>query len=164
MPAFVIDTNVPIGANGTSHADPACVIACIDVLSAVQSEGIVVLDDAMLILKEYIDHLNLKGEPGAGDAFVKWIWNVQADENLCERVLLTPRGENGCEDFLEFPDDPDLADFDPADRKFAAVALASVRGPTILNALDSDWAESHDALQRHGLVIHFLCPQHVCRP
>jgi len=113
----------------------------------------------MLILKEYLDHLSLSGEPGAGDAFIKWVWNIQADENLCERVLLTPRFENGFEDFFEFPDDPDLADFDPADRKFAAVALASVKEPTILNALDSDWAESHDALLRHGLTIRFLCPQ-----
>ena len=164
MAAFVIDTNVAVCANGASHADPTCVIACIDILTAIQSEGIVVLDDGMLILKEYMDHLSLSGEPGVGDAFMKWVWNVQADENLCERVALTPRLVNGSEDFFEFPDDPDLADFDLSDRKFVAAALTSINGPTILNALDSDWANSYVALLRNGLTIRFLCPQHVCPP
>jgi hypothetical protein len=161
MAAFVVDTNVPIGANGRSHADPACVIACIEGLAAVCSEGVIVLDDAMRILKEYMDHLSLGGEPGAGDAFVKWVWNVQGDDRRCERVVLTPRYENGAENFAEFPDDPELADFDLADRKFVAAALASLKTPAVLNALDSDWAENHNALVRNGLTIRFLCPQHV---
>lgn len=164
MAAFVIDTNVPIGANGRSHADPACVIACIDALTIVRYRGVIVLDDAMLILQEYLDHLSLSGEPGPGDAFMKWVWNVQADEHLCERVLLTPCYRNGAETFTEFPDDPDLADFDQSDRKFAAAALASARNPTVLNALDSDWAKSYHALVRNGLVIRFLCPQYVSCP
>lgn len=164
MPAFVVDTNVPMGANGKSHADPACVIACIDTLTIVRAEGVIVLDDAMLILKEYIENLSMSGEPGAGDAFMKWVWNVQADESVCERVSITPINENGAENFVEFPADPELADFDAADRKFAAAALASARNPTILNALDSDWAKSYSALVRNGLTIRFLCPQHVSLP
>jgi hypothetical protein len=161
MAAFVVDTNVPIGANGKSHADPDCVIACIDALSDIRSEGIIVLDDGMRILREYMDHLSMSGEPGAGDAFMKWVWNVQADEARCEQVPLTPSHENGRENFAEFPPDPDLADFDRSDRKFVASALASPRKPTILNALDSDWAKNHAALARNGLKIRFLCPQHV---
>src|SRR5580704_3921062 len=137
MAAYVVDTNVPIVANGRSHADPACVIACVDVLLEVYSTGVTVLDDAMRILSEYMNHLSLSGEPGAGDAFMKWVWNVQADENRCERVVLTPRYENIADDFAEFPDDPELANFDRADRKFVAVALASRREPIILNAVDS---------------------------
>jgi len=164
MAAFVVDTNVPIGANGKGHADPACVIACIDALSMICSEGVIVLDDAMRILKEYMDNLSMGGEPGAGDAFMKWVWNVQADGNRCEQVSLTPRYDNGAENFAEFPDDPALADFDRSDRKFVAVALTSLRVPAVLNALDSDWAKSYDALARNGLTIRFLCPQHVRRP
>jgi len=90
MAAFVVDTNVPIVANGKSHADPACVISCLEVLLHITSDAVIVLDDAMQILNEYMDHLNLGGEPGAGDLFMKWVWNVQADENRCERVFLTP--------------------------------------------------------------------------
>jgi hypothetical protein len=164
MPAFVVDTNVPIVANGRSHADPACVIACVNALLDVRSDGVVVLDDAMRILSEYMNSLSLAGEPGAGDAFMKWVWSVQADENLCERVIITPRAGNDADDFEEFPDDPDLAAFDRSDRKFVAAALASLREPVILNAVDPDWAESHDALARNGLTIRFLCPQHVHRP
>jgi hypothetical protein len=163
VPAFVIDTNVPVSANGSSHADPACVVACIDALAGVQQHGIVVLDDGMLILQEYMDNLSMSGEPGAGDAFMKWVWNIQGDRNLCERVPLTLRGNGGQQDFVEFPDDPNLAAFDPADRKFAAAALASSNAPTVLNALDTDWAESYYALTSYGLNIRFLCPQHVSR-
>lgn len=163
MAAFVVDTNVPIAANGKSHADPACVIACIDALLSVRSNGLVVLDEDMRILNEYMDHLSLAGEPGAGDEFMKWVWSVQADESRCERVRITPRG-NGAEDFAEFPNDPDLATFDRSDRKFVATALASLSEPVILNALDSDWAESYEALVRNNLTIRFLCPQHVCDP
>lgn len=161
MVAFVVDTNVPVGANGKSHADPACVIACIDALSVVCSEGVIVLDDAMRILYEYMDNLSMGGEPGAGDAFLKWVWNVQGDETRCERVILTPRAGNGADNFVEFPDDADLAGFDWSDRKFVAAALASRSRPTVLNALDTDWAERHDALERNGVTVRFLCPQHA---
>lgn len=161
MAAFVVDTNVPVVANGRSHADPDCVIACLDVLLEVASHGVIVLDDAMRILNEYLSHLSLAGQPGPGDSFMKWVWNVQADDSQCERVSLTPKYESGAESFEEFPDDPDLGDFDRSDRKFVAVALASVRAPLILNAVDSDWAESHEALVRNGVTVRFLCPQHV---
>jgi hypothetical protein len=153
MSAFVVDTN------GRSDASPACVNACVDALSAVLTNGTIVLDDGMRILREYMDNLSLSGEPGVGDAFMKWVWNVQADEDRCERVHLTSRGEEY--DFSEFPDDPALATFDRSDRKFAAVALASALEPVILNAVDSDWAKCYLALERNGLTIHFLCPQHV---
>jgi len=159
MAAFVVDTNVPIVANGKSHPGPDCVIACLEMLSEIRSTGVIVLDDAMRILDEYRTNLSLGGQPGAGDAFMKWVWNVQADESRCERVVLTQRNENNPDDFVEFPDDPDLAAFDPRDRKFVAVALASRRRPTILNATDPDWAESYKALARNGISVRFLCPQ-----
>ena len=161
MAAFVVDTNVPIVANGKSHADPACVMACVESLLSVKSEGVIVLDDTMRILSEYMDHLTLGGEPGVGDAFMKWVWNVQADDRRCERVTITPISRGGAESFGEFPDDPDLATFDQADRKFVAVALTSRLNPSILNAVDSDWSESHAALQRNGINIQFLCPHHT---
>lgn len=160
MAAFVVDTNVPIAANGRSHGDPACVLACVDILSEILIGGIIVLDDGMLILNEYLDHLSPRGEPGAGDAFMKWVWNNQADESRCERVTITPHDENGTT-FLEFPEDPDLERFDRSDRKFVATALVSARAPEILNALDPDWAESYNALIRNGLKIRFLCPHQV---
>lgn len=162
MNAFVVDTNVPVVANGKSkQADPDCVISCIAALRRIHEDGVVVLDDAMRILHEYMNNLSLSGQPGAGDFFMKWVFNNQADEHRCEQVRLTPR-DGSPDDFEEFPDDIELADFDRSDRKFVAVALASQNSPTVLDAVDSDWAEKYEALKRNGIVIDFLCPQHVC--
>jgi hypothetical protein len=41
--------------------------------------------------------------------------------------------------FEQFPDVPELAGFDPSDRKCVAVAFASQHRPEILNAIDTDW-------------------------
>lgn len=162
MSAFVVDTNVPVVANGRSkQADPDCVIACIDAMGEVRNRGTIVLDDGGLILDEYMRNLSMSGQPGAGDVFMKWVWNVQADNTQCERVVLSLRS-GGKDDFNEFPDDPDLANFDRSDRKFVAVALASRKKPVVLNAVDTDWAEHHRALAKHGVRVQFLCPQHVC--
>jgi len=141
-----IASPTPNAAAVKGHAAPACVVAWLEVLSGVRSNGVIVLDDAMRILREYMAHLSLAGEPGAGDAFMKWVWSIQADENQCERVRFSPPYENGGDDFAEFPEDPALAAFDRSDRKFVATALASLKEPVILNAVDSDRAESYDAL------------------
>jgi hypothetical protein len=92
---------------------------------------------------------------------MKWVWSIQADASLCERVSLTPCDHHSTTDFLEFPDDPDLDAFEPSDRKFVAVALTSKKSPTVLNAVDSDWGEHHTALANNGIKVRFLCPQHV---
>ena len=161
MTAFVVDTNVPVAANGRSEqADLDCVIACIDALAQVRRQGRVMLDDGRLILNEYMGRLSLSGQPGAGDFFMKWVWSVQADERRCRLVHLTPRPEDP-DSFVEFPDDPRLAHFDRSDRKFVAVALGSGENPLVLNAVDSDWAEHFTGLHEAGLKIQFLCPQHV---
>jgi hypothetical protein len=164
MRAFVVDTNVPVVANGRSkQTDPDCVIACVGALTEVRDSGIIVLDDAMLILDEYRRRLNMSGQPGVGDLFMKWVWSVQAVVEHCRQVHITPR-QNEPGNFEEFPDDPELARFDYSDRKFVAVARASGDDPVVLNAVDPDWAEHYEALSRHGIKIRFLCPQHVCRP
>jgi hypothetical protein len=162
MSAFVVDTNVPVVANGKSEqADPACVIACIEALGEVRAKGLIAIDDHMRILQEYMNNLSMSGQPGPGDLFMKWVWTVQADVARCEQVPLTARDEESS-DFAEFPNDPDLAGFDRSDRKFVAVALASRNSSQVLNAVDSDWATHHRALARNGVRVHFLCPQHVC--
>lgn len=162
MTAFVVDTNVPIVANGRSaHVDPECVIACIDQLAVIRDRGTIVLDDCMLILSEYMNNLNLSGQPGAGDLFMKWVWTVQADTTRCQQMRLTQSDSHPC-GFLEAPDDPELASFDRSDTKFVAVASAYGRPVEIVNAVDRDWAQHHAALARHGISVTFLCPQHVC--
>lgn len=65
-------------------------------------------------------------------------------------------------DFDEFPTTEALSDFDVADRKFIAVAIAYERDhnkkATILQALDRKWGPFREAFEREGLQIDFLCP------
>ena len=161
-PAIVVDTNVPIAANGqTPQAGRACVQACVEALVLVRKEHRVLLDQGGLILREYRKNLSPAGQPGVGDMFFKWLWDNQANDLVCRRVLITLVANEtivGGENFAEFPTDPDLADFDPADRKFVAAALASGEATSILNASDTDWWTSRQALARNNVRVIYLCP------
>jgi len=161
MRAFVVDVNVAIVANGGSpQADIDCLSACVDALRDIVKNGVIVLDDGMIILKEYMGHLSLKGQPGLGDAFMQWVWENQSVESRCERVGLTQTGDVE-DEFLQFPDDPELRNFDCSDRMYVAVALGSQKNPAILNAVDTDWWNHRIALERNGVRIQFLCPQNM---
>lgn len=153
---IVIDANVPAVANGlTPQADDTCLRSCLAELRRVQNECRLLIDDDWLIIKEYLGISNPTAGTGLGDAFVKWVLNNQMDETRIRRAAITPEPGRG---FEEFPDAPDLSSFDPDDRKFVAVALASGTSPNIVNATDTDWWAHRHALQRHGINIRFLCP------
>lgn len=154
----VIDTNVAVVANGKHElAGPTCVLDCIGALKKARTQ-IIVIDDDFHILKEYRRNLSPSGQPGAGDAFFKWLWENQSNLRRCLKVNIVPI-PGGKENFSEFPNDPDLDGFDPSDRKFVSVALASDRQPPILNASDTDWWQYRDALGRNGIQIDFICPE-----
>ena len=158
MSTVVVDVNVPIVANGHSpQADLGCVVACVDALQAVVQDGIIVLDDGMSILSSYLRYLSPRGQPGIGDAFMQWVWENRAVSTRCKLVALTPVGNS----FQEFPNDPALANFDPDDRVYVAVALASAMNPELLNAVDPDWWQHRTSLQQNGICLRFLCPQHM---
>ena len=106
---------------------------------------------------EYMGKLSLSGQPGFGDAFLRWAWDNQANPERSEQVEIHFRGNDG-EDYEEFPDDSALDKFDPSDRKFVAVALGSKAIQKILNAVDRDWWNYRKELERHGVRIKFLCP------
>lgn len=151
----MIDVNVAVVANRHApQADETCVLAAINSLAAACG-GRIVLDDSWIILREYLANARDTGEPGPGDAFLKWVLVNQAKIEFCERVSITPSND----DFVEFPADPDLTTFDRSDRKYVAVALASTLDPTILNAVDTDWWHHREALERNGVHVEFLCPQ-----
>ena len=162
MSTFVVDVNVAVVANGKSpQADARCRLDCIQALLEVSENGIAI-DDGDHILKEYRKvQLSITGQPGAGDKFMKWLHQNQCNENICQRVAITPDPEWG---FEEFPHDDRLGRvtdnprFDRSDRKYVAVALASTSNPTLLNAVDSDWSGHRDALSDNGVVVEELCP------
>jgi hypothetical protein len=156
MTAVVVDTNVGIVANeGHAPAGLRCVNACIDALLDARNR-LVVIDDEYRIIQEYQRHMSFSGQPRAGDAFFKWLWDNHCNDNHCRRVPLSPL-EGADRAFDEFPDDPALAGFDRSDQKFVAVALASGLQPEVLNASDTDWWHARAALAAHGLRIVFLC-------
>lgn len=159
MKSIVIDTNVLHVANGTTpQAGPNCILAVVERLERVRRRERVCLDETGHILDEYLrQRFSFSGQPGVGDAFFKWLFENQANPRHCERVAVKSLSEEGTR-FAEFPSDPRLAGFDPSDRKFVAVALASSKKPPILNAVDSDWWEHREALLSHGVEVEFLCP------
>jgi hypothetical protein len=155
----VVDTNVLVVANLKNHqAGPNCVLACVDALETVKEKRVVCIDSGARCFNEYFRHANRSGEPGLGDAFVKWLWERQAHPRHCEKVDITPKIEDAG-DFEEFPDDPSLNHFDRTDRKFVAVALRSRHQPTILNATDTDWWHFNAVLEKHKISVRFLCPE-----
>lgn len=152
----VIDTNVLVVANGHSpQAEAACEATCIRALLAMRSGHMILIDAESEILTEYRRHCSHAGQPGTGDAFFKWLHDRQGDPHRCRMVTITPHEDRG---YAEFPSDPELQRFDPDDRKFVAVALASGSRPDILNATDSDWWQHRVALEQHGVSVRHLCP------
>jgi len=128
-------------------------------LEGIKAAGKIVLDDGYLILSEYRAQLRSEGQPGEGDAFLKWVLTNQANPQKCDKVHINPT--EGGNSFAEFPNVPELRTFDPSDRKFVAAARAHPDSPPILNAVDTDWWVSRAALERHGVHVEFLCPRDV---
>ena len=156
----IVDTNVPITANGDApQASADCRETCISWIAEImQSKYMLRLDNYWHILGEYEGQLRSAGQPGVGDAFLKWVLNNQLNPARCRLVPITPLDGNGQSPFAEFPSDPALAGFDPDDHKFVAVALAGQVRARILNATDSDWWDYRVPLEANGIQIEFLCP------
>ena len=157
----VVDTNVPVVANGKSEqASPKCVKNCAVRLRKLTQKDKLVLDDSWLIIKEYMANLRSSGQPGSGDAFLKWVLSNYSNPKLCELVQITPK--NSAEmDFEEFPSDSALENFHSTDKKFVAVALAHPDKPPILQAVDTEWWKMREELGLAGITIDFLCENDI---
>lgn len=154
----VVDTNVLVVANEESEqAGSDCVVACVRELQDISSRGLIVIDDGYRVLREYRRVIN-SSRPGVGAEFLIWIYRNQANTEVCEQVAVTQTSDDP-EEFDEFRMSPKLKGFDPADRKFVAVAMASENDPVILNATDNDWWEYRETLEDAGVQIRFLCPE-----
>jgi hypothetical protein len=159
MTTVIIDTNVILVAN-RQHADvsDACVVACAKHLQDVMANGVVAIDDAYRILKEYQHKTLPHAGKRPGDAFVKWLLRNIANPRRCTQVALVAHAER---DFESFPEDARLASFDPPDRKFVAVSAAHADKPPIAQAADSKWLGWAAALRDHGIEVEFLCPADI---
>jgi len=159
----VVDTNVPKTANLATQPDPAsdvpdeCVVACIEAIEHVIKRGGLVVDAGNEIFDEYRQQLSMKGQPGVGDHFMKWVHDNCWGLPESDRVSITKNEES----YHEFPAHPGLDNFDKSDRKFVAVANAHPSKPPILQATDSKWWGWKDALEEVGIRVHFLCPEYA---
>lgn len=157
----VVDTNVAVTANAANPGvSPACVAASGQALLAVMRTGHVYIDDKGLIVDEYRRNLRAHGQPGPGDAFLKWLLTNEWSDHRVTRVTITPN-EGDLEDFIELPEPTDGTSYDRSDRKFLAVAAAHPQHPVILQAFDSKWWGWQNALKEIGVTICFLCPEEI---
>lgn len=154
MTRWVVDTNVPIVANGRPDSNnrrpPSiqCREAAIMFLQKALELGKIFLDLAGEIQDEYRKYLNPHGQPGVGDRF--YLSVLRSDPHLVERIKLPKRTDG---EHADLPQRFIDICFDRSDRKF--VALAKRASATIVNATDSDWLSCRDALDAEGIAL--LC-------
>lgn len=154
MTPSVVDTNVATVANGRgSHADLRCQLTCLERLKSVAAGEVVTIDDENSTLAEYKRHLSFSGMPGVGDAFFKHVFDSRFQEDRVRRVAVTPSDDDR-RGFEELPENT----FHRSDRKFLAVAV--VAKAVVLNATDSDWDEHEALMNKLGVKVRQLCPQH----
>ncbi len=154
MASNVIDSNIIVVANDPNHTSGEdCHATCRRFLyDFTQNPKRISMDSNELIFKEYLTYANLKGQPGIGDLFLKWLHDKRGFEDVFEQVDT---------DNIELP--TAFSSFDPSDHKFLKVALGSQFKPTTIhNATDSDWLffeqPEHSAyLQAHEVTINQLC-------
>ena len=151
MTRWVIDTNVPVVANGRNkRLAPECRAAAVRFLVNVRDKKErVVLDAAGKVEAEYRRNLNPGGQPGVGNLFYRAIVSGQTP---CDRVEL-PRRTDG--EYADLPQPVIDAGFDPDDRKFAA--LAKREQVPAVNAVDGDWLDARDVLAENGIRVTFVC-------
>jgi len=157
----VVDTNVPIAANGKATCTTACRLSCIDALDQITKSLRIVMDSKDEIFDEYRRHWSRSGEPDVGDMFFKWVNDNRHNEARCIRVEIT--GSDDERVYEQFPKAAALKAFDRSDRKFVAVAVGCPEKAAVLNATDTDWHHHHDALTECGVRIHYLCPDAMKR-
>lgn len=159
----LVDTNVPKTANLFSQPDPGsdvpdvCVLKCIEAIEHVVKKCGLIIDAGGEIFDEYRQQLSMKGQPGVGDSFMKWVHDNCWSLPDAQRININRNGDS----YDEFPKHDGLKNFDRSDRKFVAVANAHMDKPPILQATDSKWWGWKDALAEVGVSVHFIDPEYI---
>lgn len=145
----VVDTNVPIVANGDNEdVCYECRFKTVEFLEELMNSGRLIVDTEGAVEVEYWNNLKT-GYPGVGNRFIQHFLSAHADR--VDRVKIVFDRSTGSD--LNFNEA--LKNFDLSDRKFAA--LSKVTGRPVYVSVDSDWAIFRDALEAVGVSPKFLC-------
>lgn len=152
--SFVIDTNVLVVASNPTHD---CSENCFDFLEKI------LRNESAIFIDEFFDEKRQKFCSEIEDEYKKrissqdyayWLLRKIFDRDpssiICRVEVKKDEGGN----YLNFPSD--LEKFDPNDKKFVAVAIASKKNPEIVNAVDSDW-KRHEVTLKKYVKLKFLC-------
>lgn len=152
----ILDTNVPVKASYavTDYKDEelelidACIKFIHDFIN--DSESKLALDLDWEILNEY--NRNIK-TTAMGKEFLKWVNTYIGKADFSKDII---KLEKEGTDYLAFPKDSELENFDLADRKFIALAMCHEEKPPIIQAADGKWLEYVEKLKEYGIHIEFL--------
>ncbi|MBL0264919.1 MAG: hypothetical protein IPQ05_13895 [Leptospiraceae bacterium] len=129
------------------------------------------MDNNDLIIKEYTNKIDPNDKKVSSvnyslrKCFIINLRQKQWNSSFIKRVSITPTNLEKTE-FKEFPDDPDLAKFEPDDKKFIAVACQfqkenlGIKSP-VVEAADTDFLHYKDVLKKHVVEIEFICPDMI---
>ncbi|MCP4305927.1 MAG: hypothetical protein GY788_13835 [bacterium] len=123
-------------------------------LMTIQSNASLLLDADREVIAEYRTNVGFGGQRGVGDEFFQWAFDNHAQLTVLELHQDPHRG------YEEFPDSSGLEGFDSNDRKWVALALAH-GDAVVVNALDSDYAESKLELEDASVEVVELCPHQI---
>jgi len=159
MVEFIVDTNVPLIARGTSHMSLECEENCATFIERfLRGRQILVIDEDYFILEEYLREIKTTGPPDYANLFLKWIFNNQANPHRVKKVKIKQIREN---EFEEIPDPLNNLGIDPSDLKFIAAAIANNGKAQIAEASDSKWIGWERKLTKHRIKTYFLCKQEL---
>jgi hypothetical protein len=156
----IIDTNVPIIANGheSEQAAKECKLACVDVMEGLfTGQFRLVLDMNWEMIKEYQKHLYPDRGIGLGDQFLQWVLTNQAVTERCVLIAVPKKGD----DYETFPQDERLAQFDRNDRKWVAAGRAYFlehgQAAPVLQAADMKWKQFEEIFKEYDISVEFIC-------
>lgn len=159
-PKCIVDTNVVYNADNRYPANETGIsfdgkMRCEKVIMHIlKGSGILVIDDRREIISEYCRQHSRNNKYPLLNAFIKFVCSNAFVATKIEQVSV-PKTEGV---YVNFPDCEELQNFDPADKKFVAVAIAHGESPPIYQATDRKWEQWASALRAVGVRVKFLDP------
>ncbi len=154
MAEYIIDTNVPLVAEGSSDMSTDCSLTCANFLDEViNNKHVITIDDDYCIITEYQKKMPAGSKSDYGNRFLKWILTNQANTQRVRQARVTSIDEYN---FEEVPQSVLDAGFDKSDLKFVAVSIVN-NSTEIVQASDSKWIGWEQILLQEGIKVKFLC-------